>query len=62
MKVIGASPPLVEILHFGIEYFIPKGDFRGIQNSEFIFMANNTIKGGHTPNKTIALTGKNFNL
>jgi hypothetical protein len=25
-------------------------------------MANNTIKGGHTPNKTIALTGKNFNL
>jgi hypothetical protein len=24
--------PLVEILHFGIEYFIPKGDSRGIQN------------------------------
>jgi hypothetical protein len=28
---------------------------------KFIFMANNTIKGGHTPNKTTALTGKNFN-
>jgi hypothetical protein len=32
MKVIGESPPLVEILHLENGCFIPKGDFRGIQN------------------------------
>lgn len=31
MQFIGAGPPLVDLLHFGIGCFIPKGDFRGIQ-------------------------------
>jgi len=32
MKLIGVSPPLVEILNLENGCFIPKGDFRGIQN------------------------------